>query len=188
MKHIELIPEPRCIGAPFCGNDLLSFFLECSYEPIYASNIWGKLLDRADSIYMISVVRNPWEKMHHQFTSYKKNKGDLDFKSFLKKVSSYSSSQNTYIQPSLCRYQLNYFPYILDHKGNCLVDYVARYENLAEDYFKIIKTLEINIDESFNPIHPDYNLDYKDYYDQESIDLVSVKFKEEIEAFNYSYD
>jgi len=95
------------------------------------------------------------------------------------------------VENFLEKYQLNYFPYIFNNKGESLVDYIAKYETLTDDYFKIIKHLGIDLNQSFNPVYPLFQKNkyhYKDIYDQESKTIVAKKFEEEIDAFQYTYD
>lgn len=182
-----------CIGSAYCGSDLLAYYLECAFMSVYASNFWLAHNDPTfvHNLFLISVARNPWDKMYHQFLEYQINGGDLEFKEFIAIVCSYESEDVTYPQPALAKYQLNYFPYIFNNKGESLVDYIAKYETLTDDYFKIIKHLGIGLNESFNPVYPLFQKNkyhYKDIYDQESKTIVAKKFAEEIDAFQYTYD
>ena len=78
--------------------------------------------------------------------------------------------------------------YYFDKQGRPLNDLVIRYENLDEDYKKVCEKINI-------PYEPLPQLktktrqknSYRELYDQELKNLITKKFKKEIEYFNYQF-
>jgi hypothetical protein len=67
------------------------------------------------------------------------------------------------------------------------VDYIMRFENLAEDFLTVCRTLAIS-----PPTLPRYNRSsrehYSKYYDDELRELVHTRFAAEIERFGYTFE
>ncbi len=67
------------------------------------------------------------------------------------------------------------------------VDYIMRFENLADDFRTVCSRLEIS-----TPTLPRYNRStrepYSKYYDEELRELVRARFAAEIERFGYSFE
>lgn len=91
---------------------------------------------------------------------------------------------------------LNQMNWIKDKKGDVVVDYIGRFEHLEEDYLYLCKQLEIENPTPLPRVNPPSNiqghknlnnLDYKQYYDDETKKMVDTKFKEEIEFFNFKF-
>jgi len=62
-----------CIGSAYCGSDLLAYYLECAFMSVYASNFWLAHNDPTSvhNLFLISVARNPWDKMISYFYWHK---------------------------------------------------------------------------------------------------------------------
>jgi hypothetical protein len=67
------------------------------------------------------------------------------------------------------------------------VDYIMRFENLAEDFRAVCAAIGISA-----PTLPQYNRSnrehYSKYYDNELRELVRTRFAAEIERFNYEFE
>jgi len=76
------------------------------------------------------------------------------------------------------------------HEGEYLVDFIIRQEHFLEDSKKAFDFLGI----TFEDIHERHSTkrpmgdDYRKYYDDETIDIVSCLSRWEIEKFNYKFD
>ncbi|NJL76460.1 MAG: sulfotransferase family protein [Saprospiraceae bacterium] len=65
-----------------------------------------------------------------------------------------------------------------------IVDFVGKYENLANDFEHIKKKIGIN--DSLNHLNKSRdNRDYLKYYNPETIDLVWEAYQEDITLFDY---
>tara|TARA_B100000073_G_scaffold346662_1_gene358668 strand:+ start:3568 stop:4185 length:618 start_codon:yes stop_codon:yes gene_type:complete len=75
---------------------------------------------------------------------------------------------------------------VCDKHGNILADYIGRFEKLEEDfdYIKEKLCLQGTLEHiNKNPLERKKN--YLDYYDQESIELVNLVYKDDFEIFDY---
>jgi hypothetical protein len=76
--------------------------------------------------------------------------------------------------------------YITDVNGTIGVDFIGRYENLAEDFSSVCKRLNIS-----DPLLPRKNSEgapaYISYYNDHLISLVTQRYKKDIEFFNFEF-
>lgn len=126
------------------------------------------------SLYKFTCVRNPWDRMiSYYFTPTQKAEA-WDRKKFKKMISS-ALSVADYLQLNKDE---------KDPFGN--VDYIMRFENLADDFLTVCAALEIS------PMTlPKYNRSnrehYSKYYDEELRELVRKRFAAEIERFCHTF-
>lgn len=78
--------------------------------------------------------------------------------------------------------------FLKNRKGD-LPDYILRYENLDEDWEKFCK----NVDLEYYPL-PKLNVsrvpieDYRYYYDDEMVEIVTKRYQDDIDYFGYTYE
>lgn len=74
--------------------------------------------------------------------------------------------------------------FFCDQQGECLVDFVGKFENLNKDFNKICTRVGIKAD------LPHKNRSghgrYLEYYNQKTIDMVAQAFKEDLQTFDYT--
>ncbi len=78
------------------------------------------------------------------------------------------------------------YEYLCDKRGNVLVDFVGRFENLEHDVALLSKKLRKNIRLG----HHNYNAKkkgYKEIYTDEMIEKVSRIYQKDIDIFGYSF-
>ena len=79
--------------------------------------------------------------------------------------------------------------FITDKKGNVLIDFIGRYENLQNDFNLICVKLNIQhlklpmINKSRKREHKNY----REYYDDQSKAIVTELYKKDLEYFNYNF-
>jgi hypothetical protein len=134
-----------------------------------------------EEYFKFSVVRNPWDRLA---SLYKYRYADkMSFRQFvLKNVPDQGSEgvRQRAIAPQ-CKYLFN-------AEGEVLVNYVARFERLGEEFRtiservfgQIIELPRVNISAS--------SANYKDLYDNETHDLVSQRYKTDIDRLGYKFD
>ena len=76
---------------------------------------------------------------------------------------------------------------LVDAAGELAVDFVGRFERLAEDFEEVIRCIDIEI-EPLGHLNRSRAHDYRDYYSTESIDLVARYWHDEIELFGYAFE
>jgi hypothetical protein len=127
------------------------------------------------ALYKFTCVRNPWDRMvSYYFTPTQKAEA-WDRKKF-KKIVSRALPVADYLR--LDKDEGDPF-------GN--VDYVMRFESLADDFRSVCAALDIS-----PTILPQYNRSnrehYSKYYDDELRELVRTRFAAEIERFAYTFE
>jgi hypothetical protein len=126
-------------------------------------------------LYKFTCVRNPWDRMVSLYFTPTQDIGAWDRKKFRKVISK----------------ALPVADYLRLDKGEKdpfdNVDYVMRFENLADDFRTLCGTLGIS-----PTALPQYNRSsrehYSKYYDDELRELVRARFAAEIERFGYIFE
>jgi hypothetical protein len=126
-------------------------------------------------LYKFTCVRNPWDRMVSYYFTPTQTSETWDRKKFGKIISK-AVSVAEYLR-------LNQD----DEDPFTNVDYIMRFENLADDFRTVCRTLAIS-----PPTLPRYNRSsrehYSKYYDDELRELVRTRFAAEIEQFSYTFE
>ncbi|WP_438964785.1 hypothetical protein [Winogradskyella sp.] len=137
-------------------------------------DIWTAKEYFGDLGYTFCTVRNPYDRVVSMFSHLKKVDKNMpsntDFKKFVFNYADY----DTFMKPAS-----RWF-----NDGD--VDYVMRFENLAQDFKDIQAKLNTNRKLIHKNAAPHNN--YSMYYDNEIRDFISEKFKGDLERFNYSFE
>lgn len=156
-----------------------------------------------DAYYSFSFVRNPWARLVSEFR-YRNLPRWVSFRRWvyehLPPTPEWSDSYD-HLAPQ--------HEYVCDKKGTVLVDFVGRFERLAEDFRRVADELCLPIRDlphtnSSTPTgsgaswstcarviaqHPRrWRKDYTTYYDQRTRDLVADVYASDVEMFGYSFD
>lgn len=146
-------------------------------------NIW-------QNYFKFGFVRNPWSlqvsvyyyiKQHPNHYEHQRVMKLKNFKGFVKWrfISSCKSKPPLYLD---VLYQKDFF---YDKNGNCLVDYIGRYENLEKDYKYICD--KIKIKNKLPHINKSHHFDYHKYYDNQTKQQIAKVYKKDIELFKYEF-
>jgi hypothetical protein len=128
-----------------------------------------------DKYLKFCVVRNPYDAVVSHYFFKKTND---DFKTYVKNF-----KNGNHPASNLPRLFLNNLP---------VCDFYIRYENLIEDTHKLLKLLGItdyNIEDmpTHKTNHNPHTKSYKDYYDDETKEIVRKLFEKEIDFFKYEF-
>ena len=127
------------------------------------------------SLYKFTCMRNPWDRMISYYFTPTQSPENWDRKKF-QRIISEAVSVADYLR--LDRDEEDPF---------ANVDYIMRFENLAEDFRTVCGTLGIS-----PATLPRYNRSnrehYSKYYDDELRELVRKRFAREIERFGYAFE
>ncbi len=172
--------------------------------------------ERWAAAWKVAFVRNPWdryvsnwkwltrkEKLYPrkgwQARGWKGSDGQVSFDNFVKQIA------QCYIEiDRLHGYQhdkwhiRNQVDHIVDDQNNIMVDYVARYENIDEEFSLICKKAGLNLTlphlnhtghYSGEPKeHEPKRVHYSSYYTPELVEIVRGRCRTDIEAFGYEYE
>jgi hypothetical protein len=136
--------------------------------------------DRFDDFFSFAIVRNPWDKMvsQYRFNAHKWVGPDVSFDEYIRYF---------YAGGRVSRYSPFHLPYLVDGEGNVIVDYLGRFEALEETMRYVYEQLNL----PYRPLpHENRSVrdDYRAYYDDDTAEIVSKLFAEEIALFDYRFD
>lgn len=136
--------------------------------------------EKYSSYFSFAIVRNPWD---WQVSMYKYVLSDTAhhqhelFKSF--------GSFDNYIQWRCQESGRQQRDFIYSPEGNLLVDFVGRFERLDEDFAEICS--RIGISASLPKLNVSNNKPYREFYTDETKELVRKTFAVDCETFGYDF-
>lgn len=134
------------------------------------------------NMFKFTIIRNPFERtvsafhylQRYGFVEFSKN---IEFKQFVKTIFKEKGVEiNFHFHEMIDRLVLD---------GELLVDFVARLENIEEDWRFIAS--KINVVDKLQKKNVTKHEDYRVYYDDESIEIVSNIYSRDIEYFKYNF-
>jgi hypothetical protein len=132
-----------------------------------------------NSYYKFCFVRNPWD---WQVSLYHFAKKEADHH---QREETTSRTFEEYIHWRCLHDKHLQKEFMYDDKGNCLVDFVGKMENMEEDFQKVCDHLGIVA--SLPHSNKSSHAKYREYYTPETQQLVAEHFKEDIDLFGYSF-
>jgi len=134
-----------------------------------------------DDIFKFTIVRNPWDRMVSTFHFLQNWRNRIPkketFKYYVKTVFKH---YGTRCDPHF-EHQHPHFYF----EGKIFLDFVARYENLKEDWVEIAKA--INCDPVLAHKNRSKHKDYRTYYDLECAEIVENIYKTDIDLLGYKF-
>ncbi len=154
------------------------------YPPHLTAMQWRDAVSQPtfDKMFKFAFVRNPWDrevslyhyilqKPHHMHHDQVKATGSFE------KYIAWRVAGNVELQTN----------YLINEAGAVIVDFVGRYEHLAEDMDHVVRTLNFS-NVTLPHINSSAHKDYRSYYSNKTRELVEEHFKEDIVRFDYSFD
>jgi len=138
--------------------------------------------------FTFTVIRNPWDKVvSHYHYRVQTNQTNLrvrtiEFKEWVRLT--YGNKDSFYYDnPKMFMPQSDW---ITDHEGQVLVDFICHFENLDDDFSYVCKKLGKKA-VSLAHIKGSKRGNYRDYYDDETIEIIARWFSRDIEDFGYYF-
>jgi len=151
-------------------------------------------VDNYDSYKKIAVVRNPWDYVVSWYAytrrlpkEHPRSSVDKDFNEFVKTM---KHVWFNYPEPSRRKtWNITQMSFISNNANKILVDAVIRFEDLRKDGISKTMNKLLNIDLGEDVIKNDSQRseDYRDYYNQEAIEIVRKAMSIDITTFDYEY-
>ena len=139
--------------------------------------------------FTFTVVRNPWDKVvshyHYRVQTNQTSLGEnpISFKEWVQRT--YGEQDSLYYdKPKMFMPQVNW---ISDKSGNIIVNRIMHFENIDEEFTELSKILNINKDVALPHVKSSKRGHYRDYYDENSIQIVQNWFMRDIEEFGYKF-
>ncbi|MFY9974093.1 MAG: sulfotransferase family 2 domain-containing protein [Chromatiaceae bacterium] len=143
-----------------------------------------------DSLFKFAFVRNPWDLQVSSFHHIRRERphylgGHEDFEGFLRWKLDPTRPYQYHVDTSI---ELQ-SDYLIDLHGKLVVDFIGRYERLAEDFATACEHIGIGA-----PALPharaakDRSKDYRGYYTDGTAELVARHFARDIEMLGYRFD
>ncbi len=143
--------------------------------------------------YKFSFVRNPWDRIvsTYEYLIQGGNKNeDIYFQILFKsKYDTFNKFVLDYLDKDSIHEHGMFKPqylYIYNHKMECQVDYIGKFENLDRSFMEISKSL--NLPYELPKINQSKRREYKDYFRNEDVkNKINQLYKKDIEYFKYSF-
>ncbi|MCP4683056.1 MAG: sulfotransferase family protein [Desulfobacterales bacterium] len=142
-----------------------------------------------NKLFKFAFVRNPWDlqvsSYHHILRERPHLLDGIDtFEGFLKWKLDPERGYHYIIDTSM---ELQ-SEYLVDLKGNIIVDFIGRYENLEDDFRKACQLIGIRPPRLPHKRGAHDRTMYQKYYTHETAQIIADHFKQDIERFGYLFD
>lgn len=138
-------------------------------------------IDEYKSYFSFAVVRNPWD---WHVSLYKYMLKDSDHHQH-EEVKNYNDF-NEYIYTRCGGFYSPQKDFIYSVSGDKLVDYIARFEKLEEDFDKICSIIGIK-GRKLPHVNISNSVHYREYYTNETRELIRKHYRKDIELFGYEF-
>lgn len=144
--------------------------------------------DEADDYYKFAFVRNPWDRFVSAYHYVCQRRADLtDVSShgtFDEFMAAFAHDPDRFLEIRYFRPQ-SYF--LTTRSGEMPIDFIGRFERFDEDLKVVMKHLGLR-NSAVRHRKRTARSDYRDYYDDDSRNVVAQAYARDIELFGYSFD
>lgn len=135
------------------------------------------------------IVRNPWDLQVSSYHHIRREKPEVldgvnSFGDFLKRKFDPERPYNYMLDISAERQH----EYITDLRGNVIVDFMGRYESLADDFHTICQRIGIPTPALPHLRKATDRKDYRRYYTDQLAELVAEHYRRDLEILGYTFD
>ncbi len=137
--------------------------------------------------YKFGFVRNPFDACISSYFYWQRRIEQNDTirikaKNRAKKIATWTLKEYIY------RYGATQSNFFFSQSNKLLVDFIGKYENLQEDFNKIMsKITSKNQDYTLRHINKNKHKHYTNYFDKEDVKMFSERFAKDLELFNYKF-
>lgn len=144
-----------------------------------------------DNYFKFTIVRNPWDKVVSNYLYVQTRPDLLDWIGLER-----GDSLARYLTQIQTRTHVQWehqHKFVYDDHGNLLADYVGRFESYRESVDAILKQIDFqthwfNIEIRKLPhVNKSVRKPYRDYFDDETREMVQTWHAQDIELFDYTY-
>lgn len=131
--------------------------------------------------FTFSFVRNPWDRfVSKYFFYYRDNPGMISrWREGMPKVLASSRERDRLLMKQQATF-------LCDEAGQCMVDYVGRYESLADNFKEISATIGIP-EQTLDELNASRHEAYPNNYDDRLKEAVRKWYSDDVELFDYRF-
>jgi len=186
LKPFDFTIHFKIFNSPFYTKEMLQKGTAfCSKEAIKRldivtdTEIWNKY-------FKFCFVRNPWDRF---VSGYKKPGNTIPFVCKKKDNNNFADYCRNLPDesPILWHTKLSQTEHITGEKGNIMVDFVGRFENLQRDFNTICDKIGIKR-VRLAWTNMSWHRHYSEYYDDETKEIIAKRYKKDIEMFGYKFE
>jgi len=153
--------------------------------------------------FKFTFVRNPWERCVSSYFYVKQNKPrrgrrykNSTFREFLVNENDFFNFRTPWDKQSPTLHRLfkkkslgfeQQIDWISDERGDVLVDFVGKLEQISEDLPAIFERIGIPCKQKIPHLRKSKHKHYTEYYDDETREIVSEKYAKDIKEFGYEF-
>ena len=156
------------------------------YRVIYGRKIFKKY-------FKFAFVRNPWDRLYSAYRYLKAGGWDDKDRSWsessLSEFNTFSDFVKHWLSSDNIKTHLHFRPqcyFVCDNRNNLLIDHLAYFETINEDFSLLRNHLNPSCELGKHNTNP--GKDYRLVYDDESIEIVSKVYAQDIVRFGYDFD
>ena len=158
--------------------------IECKDTPHWTYDEYKRYFGSSfGDFFKFSVVRNPWDRVVSAY-EYERSK-HVRFRSWNRPRSNPPSFKEWVIVNYNCNFENRMFNPCTYWLGDEM-DFIARFENLHEDFERTCKILNVKCKLGHYKRSKDRD-HYINYYDSETREIIQTHFIKDIDAFNYKF-
>lgn len=137
-----------------------------------------------DKYYSFAILRNPWDRVvsfYHFGLSNSKSiwskwAKSKDFESFVKCEEVIKLLK-----------QYNFYNFVCNKNGDSLINKIIKLENINNELPLLLKSLNINLKIDIPKLNSTQRSDYRNYYNDDTINLIKQYFHSDIEFGKYTF-
>jgi hypothetical protein len=131
--------------------------------------------------FKFAFVRNPWDRLVSRYSFLLNTERHRDHRTVVR-----MRSFEEFLDWEIRRSKMSQHSYITDAQGGLIVDFVGHYEKLHKDFATVCSALKLTAELPHD--NASMHTDYRTYYSPQTRELVSRRFKRDIELFGYDFD
>jgi len=168
---------------PYLGSD---DYVQAGH--IRAIGLKNRLQNNWDDYFKFAIVRNPWDRivsLYYYFLQDPEKQKSMLGKEIVK-LGSFKEFCHQMDNIDLDPHFDTQISYLIDFEGNFLLDYVGHFEILEKEINLIAHKIGMP-----SVVLPHFRKSdhgsYQDQFDDKTAEIIAVRYKSDIEAFNYNF-
>lgn len=143
--------------------------------------------EQFDSMYKFAFVRNPWARLVSEY-NYAGYDEKWSFAEWVLEHFPTAKDEKGLFQKGGYRHVMPQLDYLVDDKGEMILDFVGKFESITEDFAKVCQDLGIHDKPLPHKNSGKKRQHYSEYYTPAAQKRVAEMYAKEIEMFGYSYE